>query len=134
LGLVPAAVQLLCGLAAGLPETPRWLVKAGRVEKAREVLGKVYGADEDGRRVVNEVLRRVVREIEEEDRCIGKARAGNGIKARMGRVRARFAELMKDGNRRALLIACMLQGAQQLCGFVRTPHALIPFRSLRSAN
>jgi SP family myo-inositol transporter-like MFS transporter 13 len=103
-----------------MPETPRWLVKAGKVERARGVLENVYGDEDRGQRMVKSVLKRVAKEIEEEERGVGKARDGKGIKARIERTRNRFGELLNGTvNRRALLVACMLQGAQQLCGFVR---------------
>ena len=122
LGAVPAAIQLLLGTFAGMPETPRWLVKAGKVERARGVLDSVYGDEDSGKRMVNSVLRQVIKEIEEEERSGGKVQGGNGIMARLERTRSRFGELVNgDVNRRALLIACMLQGAQQLCGFVCIP-------------
>jgi sugar porter (SP) family MFS transporter len=55
--LVPAVV-LLIGLQL-LPETPRWLLAAGREEDARAVLASTHGADEvDGEIVtIREVLR-----------------------------------------------------------------------------
>ena len=45
LGAVPALVQILTMI--GMPETPRWLVKAGRAERARAVLKKVFGEGEE---------------------------------------------------------------------------------------
>jgi len=43
------------------------------------------------------------------------------------RLRDAWAELFAvGGNRRALTIACMLQGLQQLCGFVRPPCLMWP--------
>ncbi|EHK18725.1 uncharacterized protein TRIVIDRAFT_44305 [Trichoderma virens Gv29-8] len=71
LGALPAAVQ--GALVAFMPETPRWLVKAGRSDDAKRVIQKGLGA---------------------------------------------WHELLGEGkHRRALAIACLLQGLQQLCGF-----------------
>ncbi|KAL2203606.1 general substrate transporter [Sarocladium strictum] len=71
LGAVPAAVQ--GAVVFFMPETPRWLVRAGRTAEAKLVVQRVNGG---------------------------------------------ATELVAEGrNRRALAIACLLQGLQQLCGF-----------------
>ena len=122
LGALPAAVQF--GLLFLMPETPRYLARAGQKEKARRVLMRVYQGSEgvDAERLVGVVLRRVEREIREEEdaaggRVLGPAK--HGWAARIERVQENFGQLIGvGGNRRALIIACMLQGAQQLCGFV----------------
>lgn len=130
LGAVPAVVQFC--MVVRLPETPRWLVKAGQRRRAKLVLGKVY-AVEDGvrgrRRLVESVLRRVEREIELEEDAAGLRGAPDitkvGLRAKMVRLRDTFTQLVAvGGNRRALFIACLLQGLQQLCGFVRLPPLL----------
>jgi SP family myo-inositol transporter-like MFS transporter 13 len=121
LGALPAAVQF-CMLFF-LPETPRYLVKVGRNEQARKVLRSVYGIGEGMEDIVKGVLRKVEKEIVEEedaagDRNIPQA-AKSGWTARFARVSDNVTQLMSvGGNRRALVIACMLQGFQQLCGFV----------------
>ena len=121
LGAVPAVVQVL--MLVGMPETPRWLVKAGRVERARAVLRKVYGKGQEG--VVKTVMARVEREIEEEDdaavsRTVQYEGSSTGFSSHLRRMKGNFSELIKvPGHRRALTITCMLQAAQQLCGFVR---------------
>jgi SP family myo-inositol transporter-like MFS transporter 13 len=121
LGALPAAVQF-CMLFF-LPETPRYLVKVGRNEQARKVLRSVYGIGEGMEDIVKGVLRKVEREIVEEedaagDRNIPQA-AKSGLAAKFARVSDNFTQLISvGGNRRALIIACMLQGFQQLCGFV----------------
>ena len=118
MGALPAAVQVV--LLWGMPETPRWLVKAGKKETAKRVLGRVYGAEgTDGGRLVKAVLRKVEREIlEEEDSARGRMRKG-GWSAKLDKIQDDLSQLVGvGGNRRALIIACLLQGAQQLCGFV----------------
>ncbi|KAF1839214.1 general substrate transporter [Decorospora gaudefroyi] len=120
LGALPAAIQFVMLLF--LPETPRYLIKAGRTQQARMVLGRVYKTGEGGQELVNAVLRRVEKEIEEEEDAAGlRATPGiakSGWRAKVGRVQDNFAQLVVvGGNRRALNIACMLQGFQQLCGF-----------------
>ena len=108
LGAVPAGLQLV--MLVAMPETPRWLVKAGKVGDAESVLGKVYMATprvgKSG--AVAGVLRAIQREIEEEE----------AIKRSAAKPTTPLVELFTiGGNRRALAIACMLQAAQQLCGF-----------------
>lgn len=114
LGAAPAIVQ--AALMFGMPETPRWLVQRGRRERAGKVLGKVYGEGADD--VVQGILKSIEDEIREE-RATRKAVGGDD--GRVAGVAETFGELLSvGGNRRALTIACLLQGAQQLCGFVRT--------------
>jgi SP family myo-inositol transporter-like MFS transporter 13 len=129
LGALPAAVQFC--LMQGLPETPRWLVKVGRREQAKRVLERVYGGkgtnERDVKSLVTGVLRRVETEIYEEDMAAGERavpEAGKlGWRAKTARINDSFTQLIAvGGNRRALVIACMLQGFQQLCGFVSYIH------------
>ncbi|KAF2262262.1 general substrate transporter [Lojkania enalia] len=123
LGALPAAVQFL--LLQVMPETPRWLVRANQKEQAKRVLTKVYGDDDRVRPVIAAVLRRVEREIyEEEDAAVERVipeSGKTGWKVRVARMNDKLTQLVYvSGNMRALIIACMLQGFQQLCGFVRT--------------
>ena len=119
LGAVPAVVQVLT--MVGMPETPRWLVKVGRADRAKVVLRKVFGDGEE--EVVKAVMARVEREIEEEDAAVAKMGrfegAPDGFSMHLRRMKENFSELVTvPGHLRALTITCMLQGAQQLCGFV----------------
>ncbi len=115
LGAAPAVLQF--GLMLMLPESPRWLVKDGKSQQARKVLRKVYAAGKD--HAVEEVLHAIKTEIVEEEAArndISISATGNEW---FTRARNRFAQLFCIGsNRRALTIACLLQGLQQLCGFV----------------
>lgn len=120
LGALPAAIQILVMFV--MPETPRWLVMAGKNDAAREVLSKVFGGGVDVQRMVDGVLKGIEKEVREEE------------SAKRGRLRVQtkkeknawfsgsidlWNELFRIGaNRRALTIACLLQGLQQLCGFV----------------
>ncbi|KAF1942359.1 general substrate transporter [Clathrospora elynae] len=120
LGALPAALQFV--MLFFLPETPRYLIKAGQRQQAKTVLGRVYRSDEGGRKLVTAVLKRVEREIEEEVDAAGlrgtMGVAKSGWRARVEKVKDNAAQLIVvGGNRRALIIACMLQGFQQLCGF-----------------
>lgn len=97
LGALPALVQV--GLMGWLVESPRFLVMRGREAEAGSVLGRL-----EGMQTVEEVVGRIREEVE----MMGKG--GTKVAAR---------ELWRvGGNRRALVIACLLQGLQQLCGFV----------------
>ncbi|KAK8039285.1 Myo-inositol transporter 1 [Apiospora rasikravindrae] len=110
LGALPAVLQ--AALLLGMPETPRWLVKVGRAAVARQVIAKTLGAESGSaaERVLQDI-RREVREEEEEE--------GGGFRAKGGRTWTEgWRELVTvPKNRRALTIACLLQGLQQLCGF-----------------
>ncbi|HMM06100.1 MAG TPA: MFS transporter [Clostridiales bacterium] len=44
-GAVPAAIAALMGL--GIPETVKWLLSKGEIDKAKEITSKYYGADID---------------------------------------------------------------------------------------
>ncbi|TKX18634.1 Myo-inositol transporter-like protein 6 [Elsinoe australis] len=96
LGAVPALAQV--GLMGWLVESPRFLVMRGREAEAGSVLGRLEGVQG-----VEEVVGRIREEVE----MMGK-----------GGTRGAARELWRvGGNRRALVIACLLQGLQQLCGF-----------------
>ncbi|KAL7270846.1 hypothetical protein RUND412_006438 [Rhizina undulata] len=99
LGAVPAMFQAV--FMFFMPETPRWLVMKGRRTEAGKVIEKVYGG-------VNErTVERVLREIENGVETEGK----EGL-------REKFRLLVTiGGNRRATILACLLQGLQQACGF-----------------
>lgn len=110
IGSSPAIVQL--GLLFFMPETPRWLKKVGDTEGARHVLSRVYGKDSEA--IVEALLRAIDMEIlSEEDTPIKNSNSW------MAKVRSQSTNLFEvGGHRRALIIACLLQGLQQLCGFV----------------
>ncbi|KAI0479185.1 general substrate transporter [Xylariaceae sp. FL0804] len=125
LGAVPALAQCAL-LALMLPETPRWLVGAGRPGEARAVIrkttaGSAAGADPDPDpaapilAVVDRTLRDIEAEVAAERDAADVAHADAASWLRWS---APWHELLKaPRNRRALAIACLLQGLQQLCGF-----------------
>ena len=119
LGAAPAVLQFALMLV--LPESPRWLVKDGRTQQARGILQKVYTAGKD--HTIEEVLHAIKTEIVAEEATkndVSTSIEGNKPHMWLTRARNRSAELFYvSGNRRALTIACLLQGLQQLCGFVR---------------
>jgi SP family myo-inositol transporter-like MFS transporter 13 len=80
----------------------------------------VYGADG---KVVRDIVARLEREVGEEREAIASNEGKGALVELFGR----------PENRRALGVACMLQGAQQLCGFVRNWY-LVRRRMLTSQN
>ncbi|KAF2809730.1 general substrate transporter [Mytilinidion resinicola] len=138
LGAAPATIQFL--ILEFMPETPRWLVKANQKDRAKQVLLRVYGGGDEIKQMVDAVLRRVEKEIMEEEEAAGERSnpelPKTGWRGRMAKVNDGFAQVVAvGGNRRALIIACMLQGFQQLCGFnslmyfSATIFALVGFQS-----
>ena len=117
LGAAPAVVQF--GLLFFMPETPRFLVRKGRLAEAKRVLTSVYGTGPGMHRLVSAVLQRVEKEILEEEQAAPSAvKIDNTWTARLAHVSNNFQQLIAVApNRRALTIACMLQAFQQLCGF-----------------
>lgn len=117
LGAAPAILQF--GLLYFLPETPRWSIKSGNTQQAHDVLKKVYGGS---RSLIEETLRAIDCEISEENaasKLISTSRESSRY-PRLRKLQSVSTSLFHiGGNRRALTITCMLQGLQQLCGFVR---------------
>ncbi|KAI1318731.1 myo-inositol transporter 1 [Xylariaceae sp. FL0255] len=113
LGAVPAILQFVSLLF--MPETPRWLVKAKRSSEARAVIRKISGSDPISVRVGDNILKDIEIEIrDEEERTSFEVPAGRDSHSWFKGLR----ELIHvPKNRRALTIACLLQGLQQLCGF-----------------
>ncbi|KAL1304717.1 hypothetical protein AAFC00_003665 [Neodothiora populina] len=101
LGALPATMQ--AGLLLAMDESPRWLVRRAREGEARHVLSRLGMSLRESDRLVT-AIRDVVLE---EDATLGK----HGLKESL-------VELVSEPvSRRALIVACMLQGLQQLCGF-----------------
>lgn len=126
LGAVPAAIQ--AALIIFMPETPRWLVKVGKLEAARKVILQTQGAEAaDG-----EHVDAVIKNIEIEARAEQEARRlRGGRQSKASNWLGAWEELLKEGkNRRALAIACLLQGLQQLCGFV-SPCSTCMYKCMR---
>lgn len=114
LGALPAALQ--CLLLLFMPDTPRWLVKVGKSADARRVIEKTLGYDPASRRLIDSVVKDIEMELREEQGNI--ALANNGGRNSSTWLKGWNELLSVPKNRRALVIACLLQGLQQLCGFV----------------
>lgn len=109
LGAVPAI--LLVFLLTVMYETPRWLVKNGKRERARTVLQSVYGGlnERDRERTVDGVLVDIQTEIAAEVKLCAAEFGDSGSSLKKLATYPPY--------RRALIIACMLQTLQQFCGF-----------------
>lgn len=149
LGAVPAVIQALLVLFR-MPETPRWLVRAGRVDEAADVVRKTLVTikpsssddqdvfdDEEGEEEEDDamaILLAIQAEVraEEEERAKSSRQRqhGSSVSESTGDdLLAGWSELVGvPRNRRALTIACLLQGLQQLCGFV-SPRSSSTFLS-----
>ncbi|KAL8781739.1 MAG: hypothetical protein Q9213_005876 [Squamulea squamosa] len=117
LGAMPAVFQF--GLLLLLPETPRWLVKSGHENVARDVLRRVYASGTN--MTADRVLQDIKREIFEEEatsKLVHSSTPGDNLWPWLTHFQHQMTELLYvGGNRRGLVIACFLQGFQQLCGF-----------------
>ncbi|KAI1110041.1 putative MFS myo-inositol transporter [Nemania sp. NC0429] len=114
LGIVPAAIQ--CVLLFFMPETPRWLVKAKRSDEARVIILKTSGSDRHAAgQIADSILKDIEIEVRGEETIAG---LGNSDGKHRRSLLLGWRELfLVPKNRRALTIACLLQGLQQLCGF-----------------
>ncbi|PGG98326.1 MFS transporter, SP family, solute carrier family 2 (myo-inositol transporter), member 13 [Blastomyces parvus] len=117
LGALPAIIQL--SILLFLPETPRWLVRADKQHEARRVVHRIYGSSNP--RIPDQLVRDIERELVAEENATDdllKTLNQETPTNRWLRLPRSWAALFQiAGNRRALTIACMLQGLQQLCGF-----------------
>ncbi|KAL6852910.1 hypothetical protein ACO1O0_007458 [Amphichorda felina] len=113
LGALPAAVQ--AAIVVFMPETPRWLVKVGKSAAAKLVIQKVNGGTAASTRNADAVIRQIEIEARQEHEA---ARLRERQRSGPWKWLGAWQELVSEGkNRRALAIACLLQGLQQLCGF-----------------
>lgn len=112
LGALPAIMQFT--ILIFLPESPRWLVQAGHITEATKVLIKVFGSDTQAVHQARAVLRAIEKDIAEEAAELSYNKSNNIFNQT---IRTLVELCSVGGNRRALIIAMMLQAVQQLCGF-----------------
>jgi SP family myo-inositol transporter-like MFS transporter 13 len=116
LGAAPAFLQF--AVLITLPETPRWLMQAGFEPQAIKVLGRIYQGCPNRDQIVAQVVRNIRGEIVQEALEMDQSKAPGTNAQWLHDASQRAHNLFHDGgNRRALIIAMMLQGLQQLCGF-----------------
>ncbi|KAI9276419.1 general substrate transporter [Sporodiniella umbellata] len=92
---IPALFQFC--IMPFLPESPRRLIAIGRTDQARKVIRKIYG-----NRVTENFIEEEIKSIHESYEA---DHAGS------------FKDFLSKENSKPLIIACILQAAQQLCGF-----------------
>jgi SP family myo-inositol transporter-like MFS transporter 13 len=121
LGALPAALQ--AAVLVFMPETPRWLVKAGHSTAARQVVMRVNGGAGSSEFEADAIIKDIEIEAREERETRRlRGHQSSGPWAWLGT----WQELFSEGkSRRALAIACLLQGLQQLCGFVRCDSGVL---------
>ncbi|GAB0135445.1 hypothetical protein EsDP_00003782 [Epichloe bromicola] len=111
IGAMPAGLQ--AAVIAFMPESPRWLVKMGRSSQAKSIIRRVNGGV-----TATQDASTMIREIEMEVREEEEARHLRNQQSSKWKWLDGWRDLVGEGrNRRALAIACLLQGLQQLCGF-----------------
>ncbi|KAL1891237.1 hypothetical protein Cpir12675_005027 [Ceratocystis pirilliformis] len=114
LGALPAMLQLL--LLILMPETPRWLVRNGNVSLAKKVVLRVNGFSVYAADAVIRDIEVEVRNEQEETAALHSRR--ERLASSFSAIPDSWYELFNvPKNRRALAIACLLQGLQQFSGF-----------------
>lgn len=112
LGALPAVIQAV--LIFFMPETPRWLVKVGRSGVAKGVIQRING--DASTHNADLVIKEIELEVREEYEA---QRLREHQTSSRWKWLGQWRNLICVGkHRRALAIACLLQGFQQLCGFV----------------
>ncbi|CAR22190.1 Myo-inositol transporter 2 [Lachancea thermotolerans] len=103
LSLIPTCIQFVCFWF--LPDTPRYYVMKGRLDKAAEVLGKSY-VD-----APSELIHQKIQELNALNRTI----PGDTIPKKVWNTIKEIHTV--PSNFRALILGCALQGIQQFCGW-----------------
>lgn len=102
LQLLPGSLLVLCMLFQ--PESPRWLIRAGRTSQARQVLSYIRNLPAEHEYVVWEV-NSVLQQLEHESE--------SGVD---GGLRETFRMIVQPGKRNRLIIGCSLMIIQNLSG------------------
>lgn len=117
-GAFPAITQIL--MIALMPETPRYLARAGQEERARQILRRVYrNTTPHLSHTVDATLAAIKKEIMEEEEATSSLKtAPTKAPTAFSQFTATLSSLIfYPPHARALTIACLLQGLQQACGF-----------------
>lgn len=117
IGAGPAILQIF--MVALMPETPRYLARAGQEERARRILHKVYrDISSDIECTVESTLGAIKQEIMQEEEAALLLKSQDNSKGTRSKLSATLSSLLfHPPHARALTIACLLQGLQQACGF-----------------
>ena len=112
LGALPSLIQLF--LAFSLPESPRYLILHNRIPPARATLKLIYPLSSDS--AIQRRIERIQAELLVNGEGIALDVEGGVAGVKEGLVQ----KLWRDhANRKALIVACTLQAAQQATGFSR---------------
>lgn len=117
IGAIPAVIQIF--MITLMPETPRYLARAGQEEKARQILRKVYrNTTPNLTYTVDTTLGAIKKEIMEEEEAAASLKSTSAPTTTASLFTATLSSLLfHPPHARALTIACLLQGLQQACGF-----------------
>lgn len=116
IGMFPAIIQIF--MITLMPETPRFLAKAGQEEKARQILKKVYrNTTPDLSYTVDTTLAAIKKEIMEEEEAAVSIKSTTAPTTYSVFAATLSSLIFYPPHARALTIACLLQGLQQACGF-----------------
>lgn len=95
IGAIPAFIQLI--VMPFMPESPRFMIAKNEIALAKSTLQKIYGSS-----VSNEFIDNEIESIQND---MNQAKQGS------------YRDFLNAHNLKPLLIACVLQAAQQLSGF-----------------
>ncbi|KAK9449601.1 general substrate transporter [Limtongia smithiae] len=112
LGIIPAVVQMV--MFVFMPETPRYLVRKGKVADAVRVVRWIY-QPRHGAAPSELLVQRKIELLEAHAEADAAATANMGMVQRLRRTLGLLYGV--PANFRAVVIACGLQGIQQFCGF-----------------
>lgn len=116
-GASPAVLQIFMVIV--MPETPRYLARIGKEERARHILMRVYNrTTSDLETTVDTTLGAIKKEILQEEEAAVSLKSHADLDSTSSKFMATFSSLLfHPPHARALTIACLLQGLQQACGF-----------------
>ncbi|XP_065313731.1 proton myo-inositol cotransporter-like isoform X2 [Gordionus sp. m RMFG-2023] len=116
LAALPAGIQLAAFLF--LPESPRWLVKKGKDEKAKAVLAQISGSFDTAEASYKDIKGAMSDQVIATHPPFGDNDRRDGLNQRPNQNKGTILWQIFENpvTRRALLLGCSLQIFQQLCG------------------